>query len=300
MAKDTYLVDMYNKLKGTSKANFNNHITESQNVCSVFESSLKNVKERVTKAEWDDDIETLVELNLEEVTKFKNYCNSYVETVIIPLAEKTELLENRLKAYVEGSKKEESAYFEVKDTYFENAFKVNKLDDWIAEPYSFRKIVDEYYKPTDELLDDGSASVDRLVDEIVTKANTYRKNNVPADEILAMIKDKIESSFVRAKQEDSLEKATSGPSEVIMLDDETMRKNCYETIKDIATLLDDEFMLLQANKGLSDAGSKISEYTVRAKAVGGGASDGSGDILDSIDEIGVYTAVDSSKQEVSI
>ena len=59
-------------------------------------------------------------------------------------------------------------------------------------------------------------------------------------------------------------------------------------------------MLLQANKGLSDAGSKISEYTIRAKAVGGGASDGSGDILDSIDEIGVYTAVDSRKQEVSI
>ena len=171
MEKDTYLIDMYNKLKGTSKANFNNHITETQNVCSVFESSLKNVKERVTKAEWDDDIETLVELNLEEVTKFKNYCNHYVESVIIPLAEKTELLENRLKAYVEGPKKTDSVAVELKDTYFENAFNVNKIDDWIAEPYSFRRIVDEYYVPTDDLLDGGSASVDKLVDDLLGKAN---------------------------------------------------------------------------------------------------------------------------------
>ena len=295
MEKDTYLIDMYNKLKGTSKANFNNHITETQNVCSVFESSLKNVKERVTKAEWDDDIETLVELNLEEVTKFKNYCNHYVESVIIPLAEKTELLENRLKAYVEGPKKTDSVAVEVKDTYFENAFNVNKIDDWIAEPYSFRRIVDEYYVPTDDLLDGGSASVDKLVDDLLGKANEYRKNDVPADEILAMMKDKMETSFVRSKLTDALDKASSGSSEVAMLDDENLRKSCYETIKEIAVLLDDDFMILQANRGLSDAGSKISHYTVRAKAVGGGASDGSGDVLDSIDGLGWYTAVPSSK-----
>ena len=295
MEKDTYLIDMYNKLKGTSKANFNNHITETQNVCSVFESSLKNVKERVTKAEWDDDIETLVELNLEEVTKFKNYCNHYVESVIIPLAEKTELLENRLKAYVEGPKKTDSVAVEVKDTYFENAFNVNKLDDWIAEPYSFRKIVDEYYVPTDDLLDGGSASVDKLVDDLLGKANEFRKNDVPADEILAMMKDKMETSFVRSKLTDALDKASSGSSEAVMLDDENLRKSCYETIKEIAVLLDDDFMILQANRGLSDAGSKISHYTVRAKAVGGGASDGSGDVLDSIDGLGWYTAVPSSK-----
>ena len=295
MEKDTYLIDMYNKLKGTSKANFNNHITETQNVCSVFESSLKNVKERVTKAEWDDDIETLVELNLEEVTKFKNYCNHYVESVIIPLAEKTELLENRLKAYVEGPKKTDSVAVEVKDTYFENAFNVNKLDDWIAEPYSFRKIVDEYYVPTDDLLDGGSASVDKLVDDLLGKANEFRKNDVPADEILAMMKDKMETSFVRSKLTDALDKASSGSSEAVMLDDENLRKSCYETIKEIAVLLDDDFMILQANRGLSDAGSKISHYTIRAKAVGGGASDGSGDVLDSIDGLGWYTAVPSSK-----
>ena len=295
MEKDTYLIDMYNKLKGTSKANFNNHITETQNVCSVFESSLKNVKERVTKAEWDDDIETLVELNLEEVTKFKNYCNHYVESVIIPLAEKTELLENRLKAYVEGPKKTDSVAVEVKDTYFENAFNVNKLDDWIAEPYSFTKIVDEYYVPTDDLLDGGSASVDKLVDDLLNKANEYRKNDVPADEILAMMKDKMETSFVRSKLTDALDKASSGSSEAVMLDDENLRKSCYETIKEIAVLLDDDFMILQANRGLSDAGSKISHYTVRAKAVGGGASDGSGDVLDSIDGLGWYTVVPSSK-----
>lgn len=295
MEKDTYLIDMYNKLKGTSKANFNNHITETQNVCSVFESSLKNVKERVTKAEWDDDIETLVELNLEEVTKFKNYCNHYVESVIIPLAEKTELLENRLKAYVEGPKKTDSVAIEVKDTYFENAFNVNKIDDWIAEPYSFRKIVDEYYVPTDDLLDGGSASVDKLVDDLLDKANEYRKNDVPADEILAMMKDKLESSFDRAKLIDALDKSSSGSDEVAMLDSENLRKSCYETIKEIAVLLDDDFMILQANKGLSDAGSKISHYTVRAKAVGGGASDGSGDVLDSIDGLGWYTTVPSSK-----
>lgn len=295
MEKDTYLIDMYNKLKGTSKANFNNHITETQNVCSVFESSLKNVKERVTKAEWDDDIETLVELNLEEVTKFKNYCNHYVESVIIPLAEKTELLENRLKAYVEGPKKTDSVAVEVKDTYFENAFNVNKIDDWIAEPYSFRRIVDEYYVPTDDLLDGGSASVDKLVDDLLGKANEYRKNDVPADEILAMMKDKMETSFVRSKLTDALDKASSGSSEVAMLDDENLRKSCYETIKEIAVLLDDDFMILQANRGLSDAGSKISHYTIRAKAVGGGASDGSGDVLDSIDGLGWYTAVPSSK-----
>ena len=295
MEKDTYLIDMYNKLKGTSKANFNNHITETQNVCSVFESSLKNVKERVTKAEWDDDIETLVELNLEEVTKFKNYCNHYVESVIIPLAEKTELLENRLKAYVEGPKKTDSVADEVKDTYFENAFNVNKIDDWIAEPYSFRRIVDEYYVPTDDLLDGGSASVDKLVDELLGKANEFRKNDVPADEILAMMKDKMETSFVRSKLTDALDKASSGSSEAVMLDDENLRKSCYETIKEIAVLLDDDFMILQANRGLSDAGSKISHYTVRAKAVGGGASDGSGDVLDSIDGLGWYTTVPSSK-----
>ena len=295
MEKDTYLIDMYNKLKGTSKANFNNHITETQNVCSVFESSLKNVKERVTKAEWDDDIETLVELNLEEVTKFKNYCNHYVESVIIPLAEKTELLENRLKAYVEGPKKTDSVAVEVKDTYFENAFNVNKIDDWIAEPYSFRRIVDEYYVPTDDLLDGGSASVDKLVDDLLGKANEFRKNDVPADEILAMMKDKMETSFVRSKLTDALDKASSGSSEAVMLDDENLRKSCYETIKEIAVLLDDDFMILQANRGLSDAGSKISHYTVRAKAVGGGASDGSGDVLDSIDGLGWYTAVPSSK-----
>lgn len=295
MEKDTYLIDMYNKLKGTSKANFNNHITETQNVCSVFESSLKNVKERVTKAEWDDDIETLVELNLEEVTKFKNYCNHYVESVIIPLAEKTELLENRLKAYVEGPKKTDNVAVEVKDTYFENAFNVNKIDDWIAEPYSFRKIVDEYYVPTDDLLDGGSASVDKLVDDLLGKANEFRKNDVPADEILAMMKDKMETSFVRSKLTDALDKASSGSSEAVMLDDENLRKSCYETIKEIAVLLDDDFMILQANRGLSDAGSKISHYTIRAKAVGGGASDGSGDVLDSIDGLGWYTAVPSSK-----
>ena len=295
MEKDTYLIDMYNKLKGTSKANFNNHITETQNVCSVFESSLKNVKERVTKAEWDDDIETLVELNLEEVTKFKNYCNHYVESVIIPLAEKTELLENRLKAYVEGPKKTDSVAVELKDTYFENAFNVNKIDDWIAEPYSFRRIVDEYYVPTDDLLDGGSASVDKLVDDLLGKANEFRKNDVPADEILAMMKDKMETSFVRSKLTDALDKASSGSSEAVMLDDENLRKSCYETIKEIAVLLDDDFMILQANRGLSDAGSKISHYTVRAKAVGGGASDGSGDVLDSIDGLGWYTAVPSSK-----
>lgn len=295
MEKDTYLIDMYNKLKGTSKANFNNHITETQNVCSVFESSLKNVKERVTKAEWDDDIETLVELNLEEVTKFKNYCNHYVESVIIPLAEKTELLENRLKAYVESPKKTDSVAVEVKDTYFENAFNVNKIDDWIAEPYSFRRIVDEYYVPTDDLLDGGSASVDKLVDELLGKANEYRKNDVPADEILAMMKDKMETSFVRSKLTDALDKASSGSSEAVMLDDENLRKSCYETIKEIAVLLDDDFMILQANRGLSDAGSKISHYTIRAKAVGGGASDGSGDVLDSIDGLGWYTVVPSSK-----
>ena len=285
MEKDTYLIDMYNKLKGTSKANFNNHITETQNVCSVFESSLKNVKERVTKAEWDDDIETLVELNLEEVTKFKNYCNHYVESVIIPLAEKTELLENRLKAYVEGPKKTDNVAVEVKDTYFENAFNVNKIDDWIAEPYLFRRIVDEYYVPTDDLLDGGSASVDKLVDDLLGKAN----------EILAMMKDKMETSFVRSKLTDALDKASSGSSEAVMLDDENLRKSCYETIKEIAVLLDDDFMILQANRGLSDAGSKISHYTIRAKAVGGGASDGSGDVLDSIDGLGWYTAVPSSK-----
>ena len=299
MEKDTYLIDMYNKLKGTSKANFNNHITETQNVCSVFESSLKNVKERVTKAEWDDDIETLVELNLEEVTKFKNYCNHYVESVIIPLAEKTELLENRLKAYVEGPKKTDSVAVELKDTYFENAFNVNKIDDWIAEPYSFRRIVDEYYVPTDDLLDGGSASVDKLVDDfesyVVIKKLFLQQVMDTINAILAMMKDKMETSFVRSKLTDALDKASSGSSEVAMLDDENLRKSCYETIKEIAVLLDDDFMILQANRGLSDAGSKISHYTIRAKAVGGGASDGSGDVLDSIDGLGWYTTVPSSK-----
>lgn len=295
MAKDTYLIEMYNKLKGTTKANFNNHITESQNVCSVFESSLKNVKERVTKAEWDDDIETLVELNLEEVTKFKNYCNDYMENVITPLAEKTELLENLLKTYVEGSEKLEknNNLVEVKDKYFEDAFHANKIDDWIAEPYKFRRLLDEYYKPTDTLVDEGSASIDLLVDEFLAEASTLRKEDVSTDEILTVLKDKVENNLVRTKVV-NLEDQFVDKIDAVALDGEQLRKECYEAIKDIATLLDDDDMILTATKGINEASSNITTFTVKAKAVSGGASDGSGDVYDSIDKVG-YMEVPTGK-----
>ena len=87
MAKDTYLVEMYNKLKGMSKANFNGYITNAQNVNDGFSKALASVRGVATKNDWDDDIETLVELNFEKVEKYINYCKNYSETVVIPLSE---------------------------------------------------------------------------------------------------------------------------------------------------------------------------------------------------------------------
>lgn len=255
MAKDTYLIEIYNKLKGMSKANFNGYITNAQNVNDSFSKALTNVRDVVTKNDWNDDIENLVELNFEKVEKYINYCKNYSEAVVIPLSEQSEILESRLNAYVGDTNVETTTVETQKDTYFETAF--GDIDAWLSDPFEFRKMVDNYYTPKDEYLSKGTYEIDKMIDDALYVGIQGHDANKSTEEIIQEVKEKIEPYFNRSQTTEAGKELKQEISKEDEIKQETLRKECYETIKEIGKLLKDDEKISLATAKISEIDSNI-------------------------------------------
>lgn len=271
MAKDTYLIDLYSKVKGVSKADFNAYITDTQGLNKNFLNSLNNFKSSISSNNWSDDIESLVELTNDEVKKYTKYIQDYLDTVVIPLSSKTEELETRLKKYVNEESKEVIETTPVVDTYFEDAF--SDIDIWIKSPSIFRKKVDDYYTPKDEYLSQGTFAIDKMIDDALYFAMQDYNSGKKSSEVINNLKERIDPYFNRSKKI-TVEKTTQDDSSIgNEIDLEKLKKECYETIKDIHTILGDLDAIARTESKISEIGSTIALLSANHNGFGSTSSE---------------------------
>lgn len=151
MDYDSYLLNMYKRLGEVSKGNFSGFINNADKSYDELTDSFNRITDLLTNASWDDDIKSKVNMNIEPIKKMINNCESYVKDIAIPLSEKTEMLSDSLKKYVNQVyelNNEEKKYLNSSvDSYTSLQDFYSGIFEWVKNVDLYRKLIYRFYKP---------------------------------------------------------------------------------------------------------------------------------------------------------
>ena len=148
MAKDSYLINMYNKINGISKSSFGAYLSNAEKQYYELEQSLIKVRDLVSSSNWRDSVNTSVDTSFDNINTLLNKCKNYNQDVIYPLSNEADVLMDRLKRYVE--KVEHDSIFETitegeKNDFYDDFFKNTR--EWINNYSKFRTDLLTYFTP---------------------------------------------------------------------------------------------------------------------------------------------------------
>ena len=275
MEHDNYLIEMYKKICGVSKSNFNAYISNEEKAFSDLKTSLSKVGSELGGSSWNDDIKSYFDQTYDSYKELLNYCVNYNNDVIVPVANKTEELETKLKAYVTGSNLIESSNdpsASEKEKFYQKVFE--NMAEWFKSSDSFKTDFNKYYKAKSESSND--TTLLNVYDKIIGAFNEHEKgkNNGNGNRLLDTKTPEAERELFDMQNaiKEEVEKSfdpyyASINEEVKNLDIEDLALKCYECIRDINKLLGNDAEVSRLEGIISKIQSTIVTKTAYEEAV---------------------------------